>query len=94
MIPTQSTSVRNTVSAHINKYIMDISVVAASGIREFFHVPGFEFESEALDRRVVCKQGQEKFISSLKDCVIRNPVVAQRLGRLRYKIRTSRIRAI
>jgi hypothetical protein len=82
------------VSAHVNRYVMDISVVAASGIREFFHVPAFEFETEALDRRVVSTQAQQLFIDKLKACMNVNPVIAQRLGRLRYKVRTSRIRAI
>jgi hypothetical protein len=80
-------------SAHTSRYVMDVSVVAASGIREFYHVSGFEFESEALDKREVMKEGQTQFLNNLKACVSRNPFVAQRLGRLRYKLRTSRIRA-
>jgi hypothetical protein len=81
-------------SAYMHRYAIDISVVAASGIREFFHVPAFEFESESVDRRALSKEGQETFISKLKACMNVNPVVAQRLGRMRYKVRTSRIRAI
>lgn len=81
-------------SAHSSRYVMDVSVVAASGIREFYHVSGFEFTSDALDRRQVMKEGQTEFLNNLKACVSRNPLVAQRLSRLRYKLRTSRIRAV
>lgn len=86
--------VQPQASAYVNKYVMDVSVVAASGIREFFHVPGFEFETEALDRQSINKAGQESFLSKLKICLNINPVIAQRLGRLRYKVRTKSIRAI
>jgi hypothetical protein len=81
-------------SAHNNKYIMDVAIVAASGIREFFHVRSFEFESDSLDRRGVSKDGQKKFLDNLKEFISKNPVVAQRLGRLRYKLRTSRVQAV
>lgn len=73
---------------------MDVSVVAASGIREFYHVAGFEFESESLDKREAMREGQAKFLNNLKTCITRNPMIAQRLGRLRYKLRASRIRAV
>jgi hypothetical protein len=74
--------------------MMDVAIVAASGIREFFHVRAFEFESDSVDRRAVSKDGQKKFLDNLKECINKNPVVAQRLGRLRYKLRTSRVQAV